>query len=219
MLSRLVKFKQQNRLMKAAQTIIAGQLDEAEIADLRVAFMALDANGDGVLSLSELREGLRQTGLQLSDSELEHIMDSVDGDNSGSIAYTEFLAASLDRRFLAEDDICRIAFHVFDQNNDGLISKEDLTKVLYQGRPPAASDAIMREADRNGDGKIDFQEFMALMGTRSDRPGIRHCTLDPGWSCSASPAASPLGLSLAGSPGFAASSETPVEARKAAPAA
>mmetsp|Transcript_43143 Transcript_43143/g.97269 ORF Transcript_43143/g.97269 Transcript_43143/m.97269 type:complete len:505 (-) Transcript_43143:251-1765(-) len=185
--SRLAKFKQQNRLKKAAQTIIAGQLDEAAISDLRVAFMALDANGDGVLSLSELREGLRQRGLQLSDSELEHIMDSVDSDRSGSIGYTEFLAASLDRKFLAEDDICRIAFQVFDQNSDGLISQEDLTNVLDRGKPRAASDAIMKEADRNGDGNIDFHEFMALMGR--SRPGSRHCTLNSGLSCSASAAA------------------------------
>merc|ERR1740138_1893039 len=103
-------------------------------------------------------------------------MDSVDSDRSGSIGYTEFLAASLDRRFLAEDDICRIAFQVFDQNSDGLISQEDLTNVLDRGKPRAASDAIMKEADRNGDGNIDFHEFMALMGR--SRPGSRHCTLN-----------------------------------------
>merc|ERR1719220_2049993 len=53
-------FRSQNKLKKAALQIIAGQLDNSQIKALRETFMALDHNGDGLLTANELKEGLKQ---------------------------------------------------------------------------------------------------------------------------------------------------------------
>merc|ERR1719401_2867613 len=49
-------FRSQNKLKKAALQVIASQLSETEIKALRDTFIAIDGNGDGLLTASELKE-------------------------------------------------------------------------------------------------------------------------------------------------------------------
>merc|ERR1719171_72749 len=161
-------FRSTNKLKKAALHVIAGQLDDAAIKNLRDTFMQLDDNGDGLLSVKEMRDGLAKAGLKDIPPDLQQIMEEVDSDGSGVIDYTEFLAATLDKKSYMQEDVCWSAFRVFDRNGDGKISQAELEQVLGSGEVEAAMGAnavkeLMKEVDTNGDGEIDFQEFMQMM--------------------------------------------------------
>jgi len=160
-------FRSHNKLKKAALAIIATQLNEDKIKQLRDTFMALDANGDGLLTASELREGLAKAGLKEIPPDLQEILKDVDSDGSGVIDYTEFLAATVDKRSYLAEDVCWGAFRVFDKNGDGKISKEELNQVLQSGEVDEVAvrsmEELMKEVDKNDDGEIDFQEFMCMM--------------------------------------------------------
>jgi len=161
-------FRSQNKLKKAALHIIAGQLGESQIKALRETFMALDENGDGLLTPNEMKEGLAKAGLKEIPPDLQQIMEEVDADGSGVIDYTEFLAATLDRKAYIQEDVCWSAFRVFDRNGDGKISQAEIEQVLGSGDVEEAMGAqavaeLMKEVDANGDGEIDFQEFMQMM--------------------------------------------------------
>lgn len=163
-------FRSQNKLKKAALQIIAGQLQEDEIKRLRDTFMQLDGNGDGCLTFVEMKEGLRKSGLKDIPPDLQTIMDDIDSDGSGVIDYTEFLAATIDHQSYLQENVCWSAFRLFDKNGDGKISQEELRSVLNDGdvQTVAGAEAItkmMSEIDGNGDGFIDFEEFMAMMRT------------------------------------------------------
>jgi len=168
-------FRSQNKLKKAALHVIASQLDGDKIKELRNVFMALDENGDGELTIAELRDGLAKAGLTEIPADLEQIMKDVDTDGSGAIDYTEFLAASLDRKQYIQEDVCWSAFKVFDLNGDGKISMQELEQVLNSGSVEEALGAqtikdLMKEVDLNGDGEIDFEEFMFMMkGSKTPR--------------------------------------------------
>jgi len=166
-------FRSQNKLKKAALHVIASQLGESQIKALRDMFMALDGNGDGLLTVAELKHGLEKAGLKEIPPDLQQIMEEVDSDGSGRIDYTEFLAATLDKKTYMCEDACWQAFRVFDVNHDGSISREELMQVLNDGevKNAAARDMaeIMQEIDQNGDGQIDFQEFMEMMRGGADR--------------------------------------------------
>ena len=57
-------------------------------------------------------------------------------------------------------------FSAFDHNNDGSISKEELREAMTrygQMFSAAECDEMFREADANGDGSIDFDEFLKMM--------------------------------------------------------
>jgi len=165
-------FRSQNKLKKAALQIIAGQLDESQIRGLRDTFTALDANGDGLLTLSELKSGLDRAGFRKTNSDLQWILEGVDADGSGVIDYSEFLAAALDRKQYLSEQACWTAFKVFDLDGDGRISLDELRKVLDNesveealGQDNAAT--LLKDVDQNGDGTIDFKEFMAMMGGKA----------------------------------------------------
>ena len=57
--------------------------------------MAMDVNGDGSLSFNEIEEGLKRLKVKNVDELLE-CLKAADTDGSGSIDYTEFIAATLD---------------------------------------------------------------------------------------------------------------------------
>jgi len=161
-------FRSQNKLKKAALHIIAGQLNEDQIKSLREVFMALDGNGDGLLTAAEMKDGLAKAGLKEIPVDLQQILEDVDSDGSGVIDYTEFLAATLDKRAYQQEDVCWSAFRLFDKNGDGKISQQELKQVLANDELNEVAGAkaiaeLMKEIDGNGDGVIDFQEFMQMM--------------------------------------------------------
>jgi len=160
-------FRSQNKLKKAALHVIASQLGESQIKGLRETFMALDNNGDGLLTAAEMKQGLEKAGLKEIPSDLQAILEEVDSDGSGVIDYTEFLAATLDKKVYMAEDVCWQAFRVFDKNGDGKIDKKEIAAVLnddgVQGAAAKDMAEIMAEIDKNGDGEIDFQEFMQMM--------------------------------------------------------
>jgi len=80
-------------LKKAALTFIATQISSVEIDNLKKKFESIDRNGDGNITLKELREALKEAS---NKDELMQIMAAADTDNSGTINYTEFIAATLE---------------------------------------------------------------------------------------------------------------------------
>jgi len=173
---RLRAFKSHNELKKAALAIAATQLDDSQIKTLRQTFESLDANGDGHVSMAELTEGLEQSGFDLSGPSVRRIVTNMDGNGSGEVDYTEFLAAALDKKAALTEEVLWTAFNVFDRNGDGKISPEelkicldcsDVSKVVCAQR----ATKLLKEVDLDGDGFVDFSEFVELVrGPPSVRP-------------------------------------------------
>lgn len=143
-------------------------MDDGSLKDLRDLFLQLDVNGDGQLSIEEITNGLEKGGLGISKDELRKVLEQIDVDGSGSIDYTEFLAATLDTKQYLQEDVCWAAFQVFDRDGSGKIDKQELADVLNNGDLESMFgkkmvEEILKDADTDGDGEIDFKEFYAMM--------------------------------------------------------
>merc|ERR1719203_1246615 len=68
---RMLQFKVRNGLEKAALNIVASQLQDDKIRDLRDAFVKLDDNGDGKLTLKEMCAGLQEAGMDMTCEEAQ----------------------------------------------------------------------------------------------------------------------------------------------------
>ncbi|KAF4755160.1 hypothetical protein FOZ62_001621 [Perkinsus olseni] len=142
-------------------------MPDEEIEQLKKVFTSMDKNGDGQLTIQEVVEGIQNSGLKDIPDDLMDIMKQVDSDGSGVIDYTEFLAATLDKKKYIQEDRMWGAFRVFDRDGDGKITRKELSEVLNNGEVSdlvsGHIDEILQQADANGDGEIDFDEFVAMM--------------------------------------------------------
>jgi calcium-dependent protein kinase len=89
----LKNFQHHQKLKQAALTAIAVHLNPKDVKQLKDTFKALDKNGDGCLTLDELRHGLSEVK---NGEEILALMQAADTDKSGTINYTEFIAATMD---------------------------------------------------------------------------------------------------------------------------
>merc|ERR1719343_670816 len=77
-------FQASNKFKKVALQVIANQMDDTSSNSLRNIFMELDDNGDGLLTISELKSGLEKAGL-LDIPNAHELMSSIDVDGTGNI--------------------------------------------------------------------------------------------------------------------------------------
>eukprot|EP00300_Choanocystis_sp_HF-7_P020719 c20660_g1_i3.p4 GENE.c20660_g1_i3~~c20660_g1_i3.p4 ORF type:complete len:103 (+),score=31.45 c20660_g1_i3:1398-1706(+) len=97
----------------------------------------------------------------------------VDANDNGKIDFEEFVTLMSSEFAEAQkgrdpNQELRAAFAVFDQNGDGKISVEELRSVLTklgEALTDQEVEDMMREADVNGDGELDYGEFVdSLVG-------------------------------------------------------
>ena len=182
-LRNLQSFSRQSLFRSMCIATIAKQLDHTHLQELQRVFQSLDASGDGVLQLEEVRRGFKQIlGSDCPGSaEVDDLFNAVDLEGSGSIDFTEFVAAGLGQRASQQDDALWAAFRSLDRNVNGRRSSDDLTDILAEtdvqqafsmrGCGEAARE-VLRKWDRDADGGIDFEEFKALIfATAQPEPG------------------------------------------------
>ena len=149
-------------LRKAVLTYIASRLTQSEIDALNKNFQEIDNNNDGKLTLEEIKlAASKNKGINLEL--IEEIFKSIDTDGSGSIEYTEFISASLDKSLYLQKEKLREAFNLFDFDHSGKISNAEIAKVLGMDKRSKEISKILEKYDTNKDGEIDFEEFFEMM--------------------------------------------------------
>merc|ERR1711994_994437 len=98
------------------------------------------------------------------------MIDEVDCDGNGSIDFAEFFCMMKDTDF--EEDIielCPETFRVFDKDGNGFISASELRQVmanLGEKLTDEEVDEMIREADIDGDGQVNYEEFVTMMTSK-----------------------------------------------------
>jgi calmodulin len=129
-----------------------------------------DRNNDGVITAEELHTVMKSLGENPSESEVQEMIYEVDLEGKGSINFQEFLImmAKKSELPLDEDEDIKAAFIVFDRNNDGFVTAEEMKEVLSKFDLSTSAEEIedmIKSADVDGDGMLSFDEFSNLMKT------------------------------------------------------
>lgn len=149
------------------------KLTDSELDCLKEAFSLFDADHDGEITVYELGRVMRNHGLNPTDEELEDMIRNVDKNSNGAIDFNEFIEMMLRRDAKVEEDVMH-AFRVFDRDGDGYISVEELRLTMNNLGEPLTDHEVrsmIEEADLDGDGRINFQEFARLMQTQQQQQG------------------------------------------------
>ncbi|GLT89417.1 hypothetical protein SLE2022_073980 [Rubroshorea leprosula] len=176
--SRLKQFSMMNRFKRKALRVIAEFLSSEEVEDIKEMFKKMDTDNDGVVSIEELKAGLKNFGSQLVESEAQMLIEAVDANGKGKLDYGEFVAVSLHLQRMANDEHLRKAFSYFDNNGNGYIEPDELREALMEDGVDDCTDVandIFQEVDTDKDGRISYDEFAAMMKTGTDwRKASRH---------------------------------------------
>lgn len=166
--TRMTAFAANNKLKRTAMKVIAAAMPAEEIAGLREIFKSIDADGSGTITAEELKAALTHKGGLLKEEELKALLELIDQDASGTIDYEEFIAATLSQHQMEKAENMAAAFRHFDTDGSGTISKQELHQALRTSFAGSVDseveiERILHEVDKNGDGQIDYNEFVELM--------------------------------------------------------
>jgi calcium-dependent protein kinase len=162
----LVNYAKSNIFKKMTLLFIASRLEDSEINHLKKIFEAFNLQKDGQISYQELKKGLKELKCcHISDEELCELFKSIDVDQNGKIDYTEFLAATIQKKIYLQEEKLFEAFCTFDKDDCGKIKKEELMSVLNADpQQEGEIEKIIKEVDKTGEGSIDYKEFLEMMG-------------------------------------------------------
>ena len=156
----------------------ASEGKEIDFKTLREAFRVLDTENLGMLSMQEVKQAFKDASIKPED--VEHIFRTLDTNGDGLINYSEFLAATVDRKKALTMQNLQFAFHHFDVDNSGFITEQDLAEVFHRegkfGKQDPVTErkmvhSIMQEAAKElgaaclaKDGlRISFEQFTKIM--------------------------------------------------------
>lgn len=99
----------------------------------------------------------------------EKLFQLFDGDKSGTVDIKEFLIGLSNFTGASKDDKLKLAFSIFDENGDGVITRDELVKILKANHMSTDASEVMKkaetilsQADKDGDGVINFEEFVVV---------------------------------------------------------
>ena len=158
-------YVQMNKLKKMVFTFITSRLDDIELNDIKNTFLEFDSNKDGMITLEEFKNGLIKLNIGTGAFDIQNMFNEIDTDKNGVIDYTEFLSAAIEQNKILKERKLFEAFQEFDVDGTGKISKDDILKVLKLERDfDGKIEEMIKEVDKNGDGEIDYMEFLNMMG-------------------------------------------------------
>ncbi|KAH0683336.1 hypothetical protein KY290_021928 [Solanum tuberosum] len=140
-------------------------------------FDKLDEDGDGLVSLDEVKELLDKIGACTGLDELQSLVGKTSLNFIDFLFFYEAMVKKNNEEKIKEDnniidnsleDDLVEAFKVFDLNGDGFISCEELQKVLsrlglWDEKEGSDCKNMIHMYDTNLDGVLDFEEFKNMM--------------------------------------------------------
>merc|ERR1719461_280585 len=140
-------------------------LSSHQEAAVKKTFQTIDLNGDGLISEDELFQALHSVDSSLTRQDAKSIMLTVDANSNGVLEYDELLSSRINRKLISKEERMRKVFRCLDVDGSGSLTAQEIQGALLSIHANINLDAckkLLQEADKNGDGVIDYEEWIQV---------------------------------------------------------
>jgi len=174
-LKNMKEYKESSLMQRIIYTALSQRLSYAEIDNLQNIFIEMDKDCDGEISKKEFSEGIQSLKLMDQNSEeIQKLFKIMDTNKNKNINYSEFIAASIDKKFFNNQEKLLEVFESLDTSKDGKISYNEFKTVINSNKNfrDDSFDILKKEfeeIDLNKDGTIDYEEFVNIISKKKDQ--------------------------------------------------
>lgn len=148
---------------KAIEAQNALGLKQWHLKKLRRQYNKIDMDGSGSIDRHEFLEAVNEDSSAFTDK----LFDLIDQDGSGSIEFEEYVITMATYCVFTKDEIMTFVFDCFDADSSGAIDEKEfmtMIKAVNNAAPsfPKNFTNALELFDTNGDGQIDYQEFLEI---------------------------------------------------------
>jgi len=134
-------------------------------------FASLDTEKTGRLTLKQFAQGFKTE----ITPEIQHLFETLDVDQDGTLDFRDYLigvSVLNEKSSNKTKDALKLAFHVFDTENKGYLTKDQLASILRKVYPEMIDEKIdnyFLEADVEKNGKVNCDQFVAFAEKYPDK--------------------------------------------------
>merc|ERR1719345_568446 len=147
------------------------EISEQQIAECREAFDLFDTDASGTIDAKELKVAMRALGFEPKKEEIKKMVNDLDRDKDGTVDFGEFVDMMSGK--MGEKDAKEQlleGFALYDDDEKGKITFDNLKRVAGELGESMGDDELQEmidEADRDGDGAINEEDFLTMMKSSS----------------------------------------------------
>jgi serine/threonine protein kinase len=164
-LMRLGTFQQQNKLRKVLKKVGARTMSEESRTHILKLFRQFDYDADGQLTMDEVSKLLECVSRSdpnntQSAEQLRAVVRNLDENGDGVLSEEELLEGLNYERNRVRKEHAQELFDLFDKDHDGFLSYAEIIAMCGELFHTSEINALFRELDEDGDGKIDLKEWV-----------------------------------------------------------
>eukprot|EP00397_Hematodinium_sp_SG-2012_P000724 GEMP01000725.1.p1 GENE.GEMP01000725.1~~GEMP01000725.1.p1 ORF type:complete len:1466 (+),score=172.51 GEMP01000725.1:29-4399(+) len=169
-MTQLRAFEDKSLFRRVCLSVVARHMEWTQCERFYEMFCSMDIDGDGMISISDWQQVWDATVSDDMNGELEAVFAALNLSQSGSIEFTEYLAACVDLTVMDEESVLWSTFSYFGAK-DGTLKFSALESSLKHALPHDSVDLVVSVDEvfsSMSDIRIRFQDFKLML-----RDGIR----------------------------------------------
>ena len=167
----LRKFKAPNKLWQEAMTIFVKNFSIDQINLLNQAFNEIDSDKTGWITANDILIAMMRNNCVLAYEEFSTLVKNISYIGKGKLKYSQFLVAAMDRKKEINEEQLWMLFKLFDLDDNGKISVEELKYVLEKsgfGLTEVEIEELIEEFKARAPDSMDFDMFLEFMRCVTD---------------------------------------------------
>merc|ERR1711862_788238 len=140
----------------------------ADSVELKEAFKLFDMDGDGMITIDELKKLVEKVGGSMTEGEARGLIHQADKDGNEGIDFSEFSKLWSAIKGEGEEELeIRKEFVKLDTDSSGFITKEEMMNIItdcdhFTGDKMEEAKKCVAELDVDQDGRVSYPEFLLV---------------------------------------------------------